>query len=66
MGFLLFVFFSLCIVCITVSLYIILRNEWVFKQRMKAIDEGYYESLPSYGYMLYEHPFCWNIGKFIF
>ena len=56
---------SFSIVCL--SIYNLIRARWVFRNRMWLLDndiQAYYR-LPSYEYMLYRRPFCWDINKFI-
>ena len=47
--------------------YTLIRTRWVFRNRMWLLDNDLqkYHRLPSYEYMLYRRPFCWDINKFI-
>lgn len=47
--------------------YLERRNEWVYENRCKLIEQDMraYKALPSYGYMLYLRPFCWDMQKFM-
>lgn len=46
---------------------LIIRNEWVFRKRMKILKHGghlIYESLPSYSTMILKF-WIWDINKFL-
>lgn len=56
---------SICGVALLVCFYILIRNEWVCKNRIDLIwrDIEAYERAPSYDAMLYGRPFCWDFAK---
>ena len=50
------------------GVYFLFRNSWVYRQRLKLIDEDFmvYMTLPSYEAMLYGQGFwIWDIKYFI-
>lgn len=58
---------TISVIGILVCSYMLFRNEWVCKQRVKLVWNDYekYNKLSSYRNMLFRHPFTWNINKFI-
>ncbi len=54
------------ILAMLVVIYLMCRNIWVLKSRIKVLDtEGLdeYNKLPSYEIMLFRYPFCFNTDK---
>lgn len=49
-----------------ICVYALVRNEWVYSQRVKLIGTKYYEKLPNYEDMVSGDKFwCWDINNFI-
>lgn len=48
------------------SIYMLARNEWVFKNRIRALrsDMALYDSLPSYDSMMYDYFWVWDFSYF--
>lgn len=61
-----YVFSSLVTVWL-VGFYLLNRNIWVYRQRVRLImnDWDTYKKLPSYDYMMYRKFWVWNINKFL-
>lgn len=61
-------FFILLLFILASSVYFLIRNNWVYKQRVFVLREmGYdeYSKLPSYDNMMYKSPFCWDVNKYL-
>lgn len=53
---------------ILILIYILVRNNWVYTQRIKLIDEDFckYKQLPEYDEMLIGHGFWkWDINYYL-
>ena len=64
---LLFVLLGICGIGILGCIYMLIRNKWVYKNRVRFIGDGTdrYHRLPSYDFMMNKRPFCWDIDKFL-
>lgn len=53
-------------VILFIAVFIEIRNNWVYKNRIKLIDDDWkaYQKLPSYDQMMLRF-WVWNINKFI-
>jgi hypothetical protein len=45
-------------------IFMLFRNEWVARKCLEAINEDYYDSLPSYNTMILKF-WIWDIRKFL-
>jgi len=52
--------------CTALSILMSVRNEWVYRNRMRLIDESLdqYDSLPSYNQMFIKF-WIWDVNKFL-
>ncbi len=66
MGNLEIVLWCVMVIALIASPFMLIRNEWVLKKRLEAIDIGmdYYEKLESYDTCLYKF-WIWDFDKFI-
>lgn len=53
-------------VILFIAVFIEIRNKWVYKNRIKLIDDDWkaYKKLPSYNQMMFKF-WVWDINKFI-
>lgn len=49
-----------------IAIFILIRNEWVYKNRIKLINDDWesFKKLPSYDQMMFKF-WVWDINKFI-
>lgn len=53
-----------CISCLLIFTFLLIRNEWVWAQRRKAIDSGEWDRLPDWNVMLLKF-WIWDVKKFL-
>jgi len=61
-----YVLTSISVIFIFITVFIWIRNNWVYKNRIKLIDDDWeaYKKLPSYDQMMFKF-WVWDINKFI-
>lgn len=63
LGHVFFIGMLACCLVIVWQIFMIHRNQWVFRRRIDAIEDGTYEQLPSYDYMMRKW-WIWDVKKF--
>ena len=56
---------TLAFLVIILSIYMLFRNNWVYKVRIAAIETKLYDELISYEDMLNKHVFTYDTNKMI-
>lgn len=51
------------LISIIISIYNLIRIEWVYQQRTKAIYSDEYDNLPTFNKMLYKYWYIWDVEK---
>jgi membrane-bound metal-dependent hydrolase YbcI (DUF457 family) len=57
---------GLVLVYFMVSFYMLFRNEWVYRNRIKQIEEDIdvYTQMPTYNQMMYKYFWVWKFENF--
>ena len=66
MEILLIMILGIALMGLALCIYMLARNEWVFRLRMRVIDENMeaYDAMPTYGEMMYKYWWVWRSKYF--